>query len=100
MRFYHLTHPKYETDQAQTRANPVNSVDIVWMPGIVCDACGETWAGSRRLYIPITDPALRRELSGKPLPRAEWEQLAQRVRASAGLSENFYLEPGDRLGMP
>jgi hypothetical protein len=103
LRFLDLTHPYYQTDQADNAANPIRQVDHVGLPGIVCSACGSTWAGSRRLYVPLQDAALRHKLrdrGGWPLPDTEWRQLAQEVHAATSLAADFMLMPGDKLEAP
>lgn len=102
MRFHELTHPRYETDQTYDAANPIRFVPDIWLPGVICDECGEIWTGSRRIYLPISDPSLRRRLSGIrfPVPLEKWRKLAQEVRAAISLPDDFPLEPGDVLGTP
>jgi hypothetical protein len=100
MQFYEFTHPAYGTDRAQQMANPLQTVDEVWLPGLICSVCGETWAGSRRLYLPVIEPNLLRRLGGLPLPEVEWRDLAQAVRKHVNLPEDFLLMPGDALGTP
>ena len=103
MHFLDLTHPSYQTDQAANAANPIRQVDAVTLPGVVCSACGSTWAGSRRLYEPLQDDALRhrlRERGGWPLPDTEWRQLAREVLAATSLAADFTLMPGDKLEAP
>jgi hypothetical protein len=100
MIFSKLTHPYYVTDQAESAANPIQPVRAIWLPGIICDECGSTWAGSRRLYLPIADTTLWRRLRGAPLPKDEWEELADTVHTTVGLPYDFDLKPGDVLGSP
>jgi hypothetical protein len=71
MTLYRLTYPDYERDGEYITANPIQPIHDLWLPGLICPACGETWAGSRRLYLPLPDPALQGRLSGKPLPERE-----------------------------
>jgi hypothetical protein len=99
MLFFELTHPEYETDADDEAANPVQVVEEVAMPGIICPACGP-WAGSRRLYLPVDDPRLRRCLARPPLPVQEWLELAGEVRRALALPDDVRLLPGDVLGSP
>lgn len=101
MQFYKFTHPQYETDQDADKANPIRVSTGLQMPGMICSSCGEIWAGSRRLYLAVTDLALRRRLGVvAPLPEREWMQLAQDVRQVLSLPEDFEFQPGDELGTP
>lgn len=100
MTFFDLTHPHYETDYAEELANPIQIVEDVRLPGLICSKCGETWAGDRRLYFPIEDAHLLQRLSGPPLPELEWSKLVADVRANLGLPADFALMPGDILGVP
>lgn len=103
MHFLELTHPFYQTDQADNAANPIRQVDTVTLPGIVCSACGSTWAGGRRLYVPLQDDMLRhrlRERGGWPILDTEWRQLAREVLAATSLAADFMLMPGDQLEAP
>src|SRR3954462_3165348 len=100
MQFFELTHPAYKTDAEDDFYNPVRIVEDIKLPGLSCTACGATWAGSRRLYLPVRDAALRKRLSGPPLPEEEWKRLADAVRQDAELPQSFELMPGDVLGTP
>jgi hypothetical protein len=100
MEFYKITHPYYETDQEHDAANPIRMIEDTWLPGVICPICGETWAGSRRLYLPINDLELQQHLSGGPIPLSEWNELARKVHIALSLPDEFQLEPGDVLGTP
>lgn len=100
MRFYRLTHPYYQSDREENAANPVLPMRDVWLPGIICSACGSTWAGSRRLYLPVSDERLRRCLRGGPVPEPRWLELVAAVRRTADLPNDLKLMPGDVLGRP
>lgn len=99
MQFYELTHPDYETDHDHAAANRIQMEQDVFLPGMICPACGP-WAGGRRLYLPVGDAGIRDQLGGKPVPPHQWTKLAQGVRAAARLSDSFLLGPGDILGTP
>ena len=98
--FYRLTYPRYETDSEYITRNPIQPIHKLWLPGLICSACGETWAGSWRRYRPLPDRVLQPRLSGKPLPEREWRELADAVRRSAGLSDDVKLAPGEIFGPP
>ncbi len=100
MQFYHLTHPLYTSDVEEDASNPIRMIPEVWMPGIICAQCGSTWAGSRRLYLPINDTSLKRRLRGKPLPDSDWTTLAHEVAAHLHAPSPTFLYPGDILGTP
>jgi len=100
MAFYRLTRPEYETDLQADAANPIYPIRDMWLPGLSCDACGTTWAGSRRLYLPISTASLRPLLQSGPLPRPEWETLSSALRVATDVPEDFQFMPGDVLGDP
>ena len=89
------------TDRQASIASPLQQVDHIGMPGLECSSCHNTWAGSRRLYLPVDDPALAKRLKNTwPIPTAEWLALAIVVRKSLGLPSDFLLRPGDGFGIP
>jgi len=100
MLFFTLSHPCYETDFEYDVANPVRSIEDIWLPGMVCSECGMIWAGSRRLYLKLHDANLQRRLCGEPLPKAQWERLAHEAKAAIHLPDDFVLQLGDVLGTP
>ena len=97
---YKLTSPRYITDRAEAQANPIKQTVGLWMPGIRCDHCGNTWSGSRRLYFPITDPQVRRRLKATPIDINEWLVLAKSVQVALPVGEAFKIIPGDEFGTP
>lgn len=100
MKFYKFTHPEYGSDYESSDNNPIRMIEDIWIPGIICPACGRTWAGSRRLYLPIEDETLWRKLSSEPLPLSEWNDLVHKIRTQLKLPEDYVLKPGDVLGPP
>ncbi len=100
MRFYRLARPKYGSYQEQAQANPLRPIQDMYLPGVICDLCGKTWAGNRRTYLPVGDPELREQLRGRPIPWRNWVMLAEAVRRDVGLAEDAELRPGDVLGTP
>ena len=99
MDFFELTHPHYQTDQEQDDANPVRMLHSVVLPGMICPLCGPV-TGSRYLYLPVPNTAIRQRLHPGTLPQADWMDLAHEVRLAAGLPDDFVLKPGDVLGTP
>ena len=98
--FYELREPEYETDDESDLANPIRQIESYHIPGIICSVCHDTWGGSRRLYIPITNSDLQQKLNSYPLQESEWRELEQSIRQSTGLPDDFLLQPGDTLGTP
>lgn len=98
MNFYHLRSPDYQSDQASDAANPLTELASLIMPGLTCSACGSTWAGNRKLYLPIPKEAIHFTLENKPFKTEEWQKLAEAVRKNLNLAPDFLLMPGDRLG--
>lgn len=100
MNFFHLTNPLYASDQARKRANPLRTINGYWIPGLTCSKCGETWAGTRRLYLPLNDLSIIKFLNLPPLSDSDWYQNLSEIRRILRLPESFELQPGDRLGIP
>jgi Protein of unknown function (Gmx_para_CXXCG) len=100
MIFFRLTHPFYGSDQVDDRANPIRVINANWIPGLICSKCGSTWAGTRRLYLPLNSPHITKFLNLPPLPESDWKSNLREIRKILGLSESFELRPGDRLGIP
>lgn len=99
--FYSLEKPIYDDFLHGEQANPVRSMTDIALPGVICDRCGNIWAGSRRTYLTIEDPELRARLRHVgPIPWGEWVALAEAVRRHLGLTDRFVLKPGDRFGAP
>ncbi len=92
--------PEYETDRQEDRMNPLQEKHRVSMPGIRCEVCHTTWAGSRRLYLSNAEAA--RPLLKKvwALDAPLWHDLATSVKSKLGLPEAFLLKPGDTLSTP
>lgn len=100
MNFYALREPHYQSDQADAAANPLAELASLVMPGLTCAVCGSTWAGNRKLYLPIPTEALNLTLENRPFKTEEWQKLAEVVREALNLAPDFILMPGDRLGPP
>jgi hypothetical protein len=100
MQFYHLSQPDYSSDQEEQIANPIHFIPDIWMPGIICEKCGATWAGSRRLYLTVDNADIRRRLHGKPLIEKFWRELAREVNNHIDSKTPVDLYPGDILGTP
>lgn len=97
MRFFHLTHPRYETDQEANRRNPVTCAVSHRIPGITCEVCGP-WSSSARLRVPL--PSAADEFVGVSfLPVGEWMISRDRWARLLGI-EPDRVEPGASLGTP
>jgi hypothetical protein len=86
MKFYRLTHPRYDTDREFTRRNPVTSSTSHSLPGMTCEVCGP-WASSDRLRVdvpPDADDFTQVEF----LPVAEW------TKARDGWAKMLNVAPG------
>ena len=99
MRFYRLTHPKYDTDWDALHANPIQIEERYWMPGLVCPACG-TWSGHRRIPIAVEGFAVVGVPQDAPLPMEAWRSLENDVKAANGALREIHLRPGDLFGQP
>jgi Protein of unknown function (Gmx_para_CXXCG) len=96
---YEIRRPYYSSDQESKKSNPLVPINIISLPGIICPSCGETWSGSRRLYLPIQNEGVRRQLEQKPpLSMTAWAVLASKVKQETGFSGE--LRPGDVFGTP
>jgi hypothetical protein len=103
MPFFILDHPEYATDYQDSRQNPLEAKERLFMPGYQCSACHQTWAGSHRRYHPFhtTNRALLKRLTHPwPMKDAEWHAFAAEVRAALHVPDTFILQPGDYLGIP
>lgn len=98
--FYTLTHPDYETDHAAERMNPLRQIERAWIPGIRCRYCNQTWAGSRKLYLPLPNGDIRQRLIPSPLENETWQDLVRAMRQALNLPDDFVFRPGDELGVP
>jgi uncharacterized protein CXXCG len=100
MQFWKLECPEYDSDYRYSYINGALEHPF-GMPGIKCDACGETWGGSR--ILPYVCPrALRKRkhlTDGWPIPLKQHRMLQEEVRHElhkAGI-EIADLRPGDEF---
>lgn len=104
MHYFRLCPPSYESDMQRSRQNPIEVVDEFSIPGIKCDSCRQIWAGSRKLYLPLTEAARGSELAKRLRPGvlrdSDWHQLIEKLRVVMGLPEDYQFWPGDVLGRP
>jgi len=101
MRFYKLTHPDYATDRAADMANPIRMVNELYVPGITCSACGESWASSDRVRVSVPKTSdLRAYLTGKCLPESEWRAFAEKLRRELTIPSWMKVTPGAQIGLP
>lgn len=106
MEFCRLTHPRYRSDQAHSRANPIQMLtDSLYVPGMACPACanetGGAWASSGRVRVEVhMDSPLRSELKGISLPPEAWRDYAERLRRNLQVPSWMPIVPGAELGMP
>lgn len=101
MHFYRLTHPEYTTDHAADVANPIRMVNEFYVPGIVCSVCGESWASSDRVRVPVPMTSdLRTHLMGKVLSEKEWYSFAAKLRHELSIPSWMRVTPGAQIGLP
>ncbi len=97
MRFFKLTHPKYDTDREDHSRNPVTSTVDYRVPGITCVACG-AWSSSERLRVPLPEDIAG--FSGvRFLSVDEWRGSSSKWAARLGIPVEV-LAPGAKLGPP
>lgn len=97
-RFWCVKHPEYETDYKNTYIN--GSLQHPFgLPGVKCDICENTWAGSRILPFDCPQAFQRHKniIDGRPISRAEHETLQKDVMAVLGITGDTFvaLRPGD-----
>ncbi|RIH90484.1 hypothetical protein Mterra_00370 [Calidithermus terrae] len=104
MHYFRLCPPLYESDLQRSRQNPLEVIDEFSIPGIKCDSCGQIWAGSRKLYLPLAEAVrksgLAKQLRPGVLQDSDWHRLIEDLRAVMGLPEDYQFWPGDALGRP
>ena len=101
MRFWILDHPDYDSDYRFSYIN--GSLEHPFgMPGVRCDACGDTWGGSR--ILPYECPAQLRKrkhlTDGWPISLEEYRSLQKEVRDAlhiTGYVDVRDLQPGDEF---
>lgn len=105
MNFYKLTNPPYPTDREMARANPAQYDDPVSLPGVVCQACGEQWAGSDRVRVaPETSLLVARimnefNLGRYGVPFESFLVLRSTIASRIGLPVDL-LRPGATIAPP
>lgn len=97
--YYHLTHPYYESDHDWNIKNPIEIVNSLWLPGIICPSCG-TWASSRRTYRKIIKQSIKEFLNKKPLIVENWRNMEVNVRQYLEIDDKERLYPGEIIGDP
>lgn len=106
MNFYELDAPSYASDAAMTKANPAQYLSTTSLPGVVCEMCGEQWAGSDRVRVDsqtqtlisniLSDAGLGSFIS---IPFDDFLKIRDVISASTGLQEEI-LSPGAIIGPP
>jgi hypothetical protein len=98
MRFFDLTHPYYESDQEDSKHNPVRIQVKYAIPGIKCRVCGEQWASSDRVRIVLSAPE---SLFNFPdiLPAEDCFATIQKCAEILNVSP-VVLSPGAQIGPP
>ncbi len=67
------------------------------IPGIICSACGATWAGCGRPYWDIPNYVPDKE---GPIPDTEWNLLIAQLKQDGRLGSEIEVRPGDQIGGP
>lgn len=95
MKFWRIDGPEYESDYDRLFIN--GHLDHPYgLPGIKCDACGQTWGGSRTLPIACPkDLRERKQIKERwPIPVDEHKQLQNEIMPRLG-NIDIKLQPGD-----
>jgi hypothetical protein len=98
---YELSHPDYESDQERDYANPVEVVNEISMPGVVCDVCGETWSctASRSLVeLEPGSPLLAQIKREECVPLARLLSMKSQFEHETGAIIPIGQFPGLRIG--
>jgi hypothetical protein len=93
-----MTHPEYETDRADERANNVN-LKMLSFPGIECSACGQIWGGSRFMNWPVPKRNIRSFQNEWPIRSEDWFRLRDDYLDEVNLPKETLILPGDRIGI-
>lgn len=100
MRFWRLHHPGYPGETADRLRNGEISHPFA-LPGVRCDTCGQTWAGSRSLPYTLPERLRDRAELKHPWPidaaahRALRVEVLAALRAAGAAIDD--LRPGDRF---
>ena len=104
MRFYRLTHPRYDTDQEDWVVNPVRICAKVFFPSVICPDCAERigggWASSNKVRIDLpADLKIDEFRAGRFLPLDEWCRFRSELARRLSVREEL-IRPGAQLGPP
>jgi hypothetical protein len=99
-KFWRLDSPDYDSDYSHSYIN--GSLEHSFgLPGVCCDVCGATWAGSRVLAreCPLGLRQHKNLLQGWPISRTDHANLQQEVMAAFGIQGKPFvdLQPGDEF---
>jgi hypothetical protein len=100
MPFWRLHHPDYPSEAAARLVNGELTYPFA-LPGVRCESCGQTWAGSRPLPFALPEPLRDRAELKHPWPidaaahRALRAEVLAELRAAGAAIDG--LRPGDRF---
>ena len=100
MRFWRLTYPDYDSDYRNSYING-NLEHPFGLPGVDCDVCGKTWAGSRVLpyEYPQSLRSHKKATDRWPIRPSEHADLQKQLFNQLGLAGEPFVDlcPGDRF---
>ncbi|MCW3098460.1 MAG: hypothetical protein JWL77_4078, partial [Chthonomonadaceae bacterium] len=96
MQIYELAEP----ETPNYKGSPLDPKSSVGLPGVKCDACGQTWSdGIARIHKDLPDDHPLRSRKRWPVPIAELNLLRADVRKVLNLSSDTPLPPGADIGV-
>ncbi|SMQ80970.1 Protein of unknown function (Gmx_para_CXXCG) [Bacillus sp. OV166] len=103
--FYNLGSPVYSSDVAMSRANPVEYINPVFLPGIYCPKCNDLWASSSRVRInetvskQVSNILQSHNLPDFGVPLDQFQSLCKEIALATNIPLKM-LEPGVDLCPP
>ena len=105
MVFFEFSKPNYSTDFVDRKLNPINLIEGVELPSIICDECSDTWAGSNRIRVDNTKAnEVKLFLSKNKIPRFvsinNWFDIKKEIATLLDDIDANNIEPGATIGAP